>query len=864
MKKLQPIVIALFLCYFANTFAQTNYKIIEDQKIKNKVIVYAKLEIGNKQAKDAEIISKLLKKINETDADVTYQLMRKNKDDGEYTIQHFQQYYKGMKVVGATFAIHNKGDEIDFVNGNYADLRNVNLKPKLSEKEVITTAKVEADKKYKDINIQWILPEGLVICRDELSKEKDFKLAYQVHVKSERSDLDEVYYIAAENGNILNKEYSTCHANTTTAVGGTTYSGQQTYSNGYPIVSPNFVSDSYNGTYRLREVRQGVNIITLNNLDNPSEQTGSAVDITSATNTFSGYGPDAHFGAEKVFDYWKTVHNRNSIDNNGLQMLSYVRSKLLLFIFNNTPYYTNNFAEFRNDTKAVHYGNGDGVDYGYYAALDVAAHEWGHGINYYTAQLPSPSSYSEGGGLNEGFSDIWAAVIERWAFPNNQNGHVWQTIAGQVVLKAPWYLRNMSAPNSSSPNQPDTYNGTHWNSFGMDGHVSSGVLNFWFYLLSEGGSGTNDISNNYAVTGVGITKAAKIAYTTQRYLNSTADYAMARLMSIKAARDTFGCGSAEEIAVTNAWYAVGVGANYVAPSLTNVSGANSICACSTSANYTVTNNTDEIVTWTVNPQNILLLPQNPTGNSITITRNGCANGLVTLTATITLCGQPISTSKNINVGGPSFGTSTHAVPSDFECSETNYQCYTSGPNGTKQWFTATPLNHTSISWSKVWSIPSNGSGIIWSGNSAPNNSANAVNVYFRAANKQIVLKTTISNTCGSAEEYYCFSTNNTVCPPQGPSFTSSNCKNYNISVNPTSKQVQIKKNINECGVESADLQIKTIQIVDKVGNIIKEQNYQSDKSSVFELNLNEAKNDIYFVLIQYNDILETHQVAFFK
>ena len=137
MKKLQPIVIALFLCYFANTFAQTNYKIIEDQKIKNKVIVYAKLEIGNKQAKDAEIISKLLKKINETDADVTYQLMRKNKDDGEYTIQHFQQYYKGMKVVGATFAIHNKGDEIDFVNGNYADLRNVNLKPKLSEKEVI-------------------------------------------------------------------------------------------------------------------------------------------------------------------------------------------------------------------------------------------------------------------------------------------------------------------------------------------------------------------------------------------------------------------------------------------------------------------------------------------------------------------------------------------------------------------------------------------------------------------------------------------------------------------------------------------------------------------------------------------------------
>ena len=295
-----------------------------------------------------------------------------------------------------------------------------------------------------------------------------------------------------------------------------------------------------------------------------------------------------------------------------------------------------------------------------------------------------------------------------------------------------------------------------------------------------------------------------------------------------------------------------------------LTGATSICATNGTSTYTINGiPVGATVSWNVVVQNSAATYQ-LNGNSCTLYRNGITNGLVTINVSVSICNQVIPITKNINVGGPSFGTSTHAVPSDFECSETNYQCYTSGPNGTKQWFTATPLNHTSISWSKVWSIPSNGSGIIWSGNSAPNNSANAVNVYFRAANKQIVLKTTISNTCGSAEEYYCFSTNNTVCPPQGPSFTSSNCKNYNISVNPTSKQVQIKKNINECGVESADLQIKTIQIVDKVGNIIKEQNYQSDKSSVFELNLNEAKNDIYFVLIQYNDILETHQVAFFK
>ena len=63
---------------------------------------------------------------------------------------------------------------------------------------------------------------------------------------------------------------------------------------------------------------------------------------------------------------------------------------------------------------------------------------------------------------------------------------------------------------------PDTYGGTYWiNPGGPDlggVHTNSSVQNFWFYLLSVGGTGVNDNGDSYSVTGIGIDDAAKIAY----------------------------------------------------------------------------------------------------------------------------------------------------------------------------------------------------------------------------------------------------------------------------------------------------------------------------------------------------------------
>lgn len=119
----------------------------------------------------------------------------------------------------------------------------------------------------------------------------------------------------------------------------------------------------------------------------------------------------------------------------------------------------------------------------------------------------------------------------------------------------------MSNPNEDG--QPDTYLGTSWYSGTMDNggvHYNSGVANYWFYLLSVGGSGTNDNGDVFNVDSLGIDVAAQIAYRALSvYLTSTSQYFDARLATIQAASDLYGDCSNEMVQTANAWYAVGVG-----------------------------------------------------------------------------------------------------------------------------------------------------------------------------------------------------------------------------------------------------------------------------------------------------------------
>ena len=263
---------------------------------------------------------------------------------------------------------------------------------------------------------------------------------------------------------------------------------------------------------------------------------------------------DAHWGMEKTFDFYLNVFSRNSFDGNGSAIKQYLNSPLTQSNQNGDP---NNAFAMSAPYNIMVYGMGDGQLMNPVVGLDVAGHEFTHLVvnNNGNGGLVYRG---ESGALNESFADIFGTSVEFFAGLNAD----W-LIGEDVTVQSP-FLRSMSNPNATQ--NPDTYNGLHWtnpNNIQFDNggvHINSGVQNFWFYLLSQGGSGVNDINNTYVVNGIGINKARQIAYRNLvTYLSPNATYMDSYYGSLQAAQDLYGANSTEFNAVRQAWYAVGIG-----------------------------------------------------------------------------------------------------------------------------------------------------------------------------------------------------------------------------------------------------------------------------------------------------------------
>jgi Zn-dependent metalloprotease len=271
-------------------------------------------------------------------------------------------------------------------------------------------------------------------------------------------------------------------------------------------------------------------------------------------NNSSNPALDVHWGMEKTFDFYMTVLSRNSYDGIGGLIKNFVNPDNSAF--DGMP---NNAFALSSPYNVIVFGIGDGVAMNPVVGLDVEGHEFTHMVvdNNGNGGL---TYQGESGALNESFADIFGTCIEFYALSGSAN---W-TIGENIIIGTPDYLRSMSDPNVCQ--QPNTYQGQYWanteNLSDDEGgvHTNSGVQNFWFYLLCQGGTGTNDFNNPYSVTAIGMTQARQIAYKTlTTYLPPDAKYLDAYNGSLQAAQDLYGNPSAQYSAVRAAWYAVGIG-----------------------------------------------------------------------------------------------------------------------------------------------------------------------------------------------------------------------------------------------------------------------------------------------------------------
>ncbi|OJV24262.1 MAG: hypothetical protein BGO32_04440 [Bacteroidetes bacterium 37-13] len=303
---------------------------------------------------------------------------------------------------------------------------------------------------------------------------------------------------------------------------------------------------------------------------------------------------DVHWGMEKIFDFYSSVFSRNSYDGNGGIIKQYLNPSIM------QGSNANNAKAFPPPYNFIAYGMGDGSLMNPVVGLDIEGHEFTHlvvanngkgGLDY----------QGESGALNESFADIFGTCIEFYAKPSTAN---W-TLFEDFTLIPPYYTRSMSNPNSGLEGKADTYQGQYWinpsNLSDDNGgvHTNSGVQNYWFYLLSQGGSGTNDLGNSYSVTGIGINQARQIVYRNlMNYLTPNSNYLAAYNSSLQAAEDLYGNPSTQYNAVRAAWYAVGIGSNpntYCSGTTVLTANSGTVTDGSGSANYNNNSNCKWII-----------------------------------------------------------------------------------------------------------------------------------------------------------------------------------------------------------------------------------------------------------------------------
>jgi len=474
-------------------------------------------------------------------------LLKQSIDPLGFSHDKYQQFYNGIKVEGCEYILHTLNGVVNSSNGNVVRNLNANTTPSITEANALALALSHlnanlygwqsyiVDDEDSVPVTQYPVGELLIAQISNVAEleSSNYALTYRFEIMTiEPHFTSFAIYIDAITGGVCKAVNISRHAACTCCAGTTT-----TLHHGTRGIT---TKELHHGlpwrTFLLRDVCRG-NVIQ-------ARYYGQAV--KDPNNNFVNHYSDraaasAFWAVEKSMDFFQHRYSRNGFDDNGADVI----------IEAGSADHTDN-AEYNPINNNLYFGNFEEYASSDVVSLDVVGHEFTHGVTKYSAGLVSSG---ESGILDESFSDIFGTMIEYYGLYGDGD----YLIGEDFVIAGAW--RDMQNPNLRG--DPDTYLGSFWITDELDfqfSHKNSGVQNYWFYLLAEGGSGVNDNGTDYDVTGIGRNSAAAIAYRNLTvYLTSTSNYADARNGSIWAAIDLFPICSNEVTQTINAWNAVGVG-----------------------------------------------------------------------------------------------------------------------------------------------------------------------------------------------------------------------------------------------------------------------------------------------------------------
>lgn len=470
-------------------------------------------------------------------------------DELGFTHTKFQQYYKGIKVEGCEYNLHEREGRLESANGKLAIGLNINLVTNISEGEALITAMSEIKAmEYEEIPAGEKVLVRLINNKDYSSS--NYSFGYKFELESIHPfEANNAVYISCDNKKLIKSDDLHSHSSSTLTT--------NTYFNGPKYIkgTAGFIQ------YRLEDTTRGGGIITKYSSTrtyNPNtgvEGNGTSSVIKSLDTDFDGnpntpfekerIGGSAHWAAEMTFDYFSNIHNYQSFDGNNAQVIIEVNRRV-----SNWDGSSINLADDTYNTEHA-------------VSLDNLGHEFTHAINDYTANLDG--TY-ESGAIQESFANIFGEMVEYYTTGscNYVTGDEYTSGIGINNLNHPDatykdYLYNIPSGQwhlwtdlsfAPTPTFANDYGYIHDNDY---------VHDYWFYLLAEGGSGINRAGTSYNVQAIGKTAAAAIAFRNLTvYLTSTSQYVDARIGALKAASDLYGACSNEYAQTLNAWNAVEV------------------------------------------------------------------------------------------------------------------------------------------------------------------------------------------------------------------------------------------------------------------------------------------------------------------
>lgn len=460
--------------------------------------------------------------------------------------------YNDIPLEFCQINVHKKDGEIVSVNGLNYDTINISHIPTIDESVAREIAISHIDASVYSWQYEYLdyfdsigaphlkyLPQGqLVICPDDFNNDNaNPRLAYKFEIYAVEPESNTHVYVDANIGTILlavprmysitgraETRFSGVQSIETTLILGQYCLRDNTRCEGQTTIKTRDLRNTYDSPFWSRRI-------------DDDDNNWTAIEYHA---TREDAALDAHWGAEMTIDYFYDKFSRASIDDRNKTVKNYVRWNV------------NNNAAWNG--YVIKYGDG-GSNFQPFVGLDIVAHEIGHAVTEFSSGLVYKN---ESGAINESISDIWGACVTRYADPTK---NIWSI--GEDCYSGDRAIRQMDYPKRYW--QPDTYNGLFWQNYNIDTtdeggvHTNSGVMNYWFYLLTQGGSGTNDHGYNYIVTGVGFEKSEQIVYhALTNYFTKKTDYSLAAVYTIASAIELYGVCSDEANSVIAAWKAVGV------------------------------------------------------------------------------------------------------------------------------------------------------------------------------------------------------------------------------------------------------------------------------------------------------------------